>query len=507
MIKGKITHLPKKEAPMLKRKKVKKEDRNVRATMIDTHMYQDSIDDVKAVRKKLYSNINNNEFVEQLTEDLFHCLYKTFPEVNNIGDVVEENRLSHEVLTQLIDSEEFDQLRNNTVANLFNSTLSLSSVQNQAVKVINEYMEKNKQMKELLENINKAKQARNKMEQQEKQDGAPNPKTQKELQDLLDRINNGKDDLQFDLGDMMGDIAQGLGETSQMVKDVNDLLDGFGGADDAAVRKMSYEDKLSLADNIKTSNKFKKVCDFVGRMTKMVNKVGKKPSPYGHAIGDIGLGNNISKVLNSEKVKLTDGDLENDFLKKYINKGLLEFKTDGSEDGKGPMVICLDESGSMDAHNREEWSKAFCIACIQIAHKQRRNCKIITFSSSLGTEFEFDKKKIDAKKLLEFTEYFRDGGTNFDLPMSEAVRTVTGDKYRKADIMFVTDGDPNRNVNEDLQKEIKLLKETKGLRIQAVLIGNNVKESAVKVFADTIVRVSNVDQDEVMVNVFDNIQR
>ena len=501
MIKGKINYLPKKSD------NEKKETKNVKATMIDTHMYQDSIEDVKAVRDKLYKNNQTHEFVEQLTEDLFHCLYKTYPDINHIDDVVEENRLSHEILSDLISGEKFNQLRENTVSNLFNSTLSLSSVQDQAVKTLRAYMKQNSEMKDLMDNISKAKKTREKLEEKEKQTGKQDDKLKQKLDDLINNINKSKEDLQFDLQDLVNDLSDGIASASDMVNEVNDLLGGFGGNADSSVRKMPYDDKVALAKAIQNSGKFKTICDFVGRLTEMVGKVGKKPSPHGHAVSDIGLGNKIPKVLSSEKVKLTDTELEYEFLKKYVNKGLLEFKTDGREDGKGPMVICLDESGSMECRNREEWSKAFCIACIQIAHKQKRNCKIITFSSKVGRIFEFDKKKIDANKILNFSEYFLDGGTDFELPMIEALNSIKDPKYKKADIMFVTDGDPHRNVDKDFVKELDTYKKTKGLSVQAILIGDNVRERHVKVFADSIVRISNVNEDGAIIDVFNNVQR
>lgn len=501
MLNGEIKQLP----SVLRQDTKRKLKKNVRATNIDTDMYKDSVEDIESVRNKLFSNNKKHEFVEQLTEDLFHCMYKVYPEINNKSDIVPENHLSHDILNSIVNKESFGKLRDSTVADLFNSTLSLSSVQDQAIQVIDQYARENQDIKDMMDNISKAKKEREKIEKAQEQNRDTSGLENK-LEGILKDIKTSKENAQFAIGDMIDEMTNGLSEVSQMVDDVNNLLDGFGGQDEAKVRKLPYDQKIKLADSFRNSNKFKNICDMLGRMTEMANKVGKKPSPYGHAVSDIGLGNKISKTLSSEKIKLTDKDLENDFYKKFVNKGLLEFKTDGTEDGKGPIVICLDESGSMRGE-RIIWAKAFCIACIQIASKQKRDCRVITFSNNVDRVYDFDKKKLDIDSLTIFCSRFSGGGTNFQDPLYKAIKTVSESKYKKADILFVTDGDPNHYVNDNLLDLIRKEKENKGFMIQSVLIDDYVDESYVEPFSDTIIRISDLSEDGALINVFENVKR
>lgn len=499
MINKEIKFLPKREKEL--KRKLKK---NVNATVIDTHMYKDSVADIEMVRDKLFENNKKDEFVEQLTEDLFHCLYKVNPEINHEKDVVEEQRLSHQVLSSLVKSENFEKLRANTVANLFNSTLSLSSVQEQAMKTIDEYTKRNKELKDMMKKISEAKKTRNRMDDLQNQ-GKDSSKTKEKLDNLLNDIDNSMANTQFDLVDMVDELTKGLSNTTDTLNGVNSMLDGFGGQESSQVRKLPYNEKIALAKAVKNSHKFKDLHEQLGRMNQMVNKVGKKPSPYGHTICDIGIGANLPKVLSSELINLTDRDLENNFYKKYSNKTLLEFKTDGQEDGRGPIVICLDESGSMTGV-REVWSKAFCVACIQLASRQKRNCKVIIFSNRVKREFEFDKKKLDINKLVDFVEYFSRGGTNYDEPLEMALKTIEESKYKKADILFVTDGEPSSDVDTELIKKINIAKEVKNFRVQSVLIGSGVSSKSVKPFSDSFVRISDLSNDGMMMDVFENIQ-
>lgn len=497
MYKGEVRLLPKQEKEL--KRKLKK---NVNATTIDTHMYEESVDDIKNVKEKLFSNYQEHEFVEQLTEDLFHCLYKVNPEINHEEDVVEEQRVSNSILKDLAQAEQFEELRKNTMSNLFNSTLSLSSVQDQALSILRKYVKEDEDMKDLMDNISKAQDARKQLES--KQDNNLDTSQEEQLmKELLDSISKSKSNKSSELGGMMNEIADGMKNASDIVNDVNDVLDGFGGNDSPQVKRLKFDEKLKLADALKHKCKFKQVCDKLGRMKEMVNKVGKKPAKLGKTICDVGFGNKLPKVLSSEKVKLIDEQLELDFYKKFSEKSLLEFKTSGQEDGRGPIVVCIDESGSMNNY-RDIWAKAFTIACIQIAVKQKRYCKVITFSHRIGNIFEFDKKKIEPEKLVDFASYFLGGGTDFMQPLTHALNSVNESKYKKADILFITDG--CGDIDPVVIKRINALKSSKELRIQSVLIGD-VDDYQVRDFSDSIVRLTNLNDDSVIMDVFDKIQR
>jgi Mg-chelatase subunit ChlD len=63
-----------------------------------------------------------------------------------------------------------------------------------------------------------------------------------------------------------------------------------------------------------------------------------------------------------------------------LRKNLMQFKLEGKEkEGKGPLIVCIDNSGSM-AGEREEWAKGFALGLLTIAKKQKREFCIIHFS-------------------------------------------------------------------------------------------------------------------------------
>ncbi len=62
------------------------------------------------------------------------------------------------------------------------------------------------------------------------------------------------------------------------------------------------------------------------------------------------MGNNISLLLPSEIQKLALPALRPLFYLQYIERTLLEYEVKGkSEQERGPLVLCIDVSGSMEA--------------------------------------------------------------------------------------------------------------------------------------------------------------
>jgi uncharacterized protein with von Willebrand factor type A (vWA) domain len=76
-----------------------------------------------------------------------------------------------------------------------------------------------------------------------------------------------------------------------------------------------------------------------------------------------------------------------EFKRRFVEGQLLEYAVRGEDKaGRGPMVVCIDGSGSM-AGAKELWAKAVTLALADIARLERRQCRAIIFSgghSDLG---------------------------------------------------------------------------------------------------------------------------
>lgn len=90
----------------------------------------------------------------------------------------------------------------------------------------------------------------------------------------------------------------------------------------------------------------------------------------------------------------------------------------------GPLIICLDTSHSMSGM-REDLSKAVVLASVSTAHKQGRDCRIVSFSSA-SNAVEIETISADAagiQRLLDFLSYSFGGGTDVCGALKFAVST------------------------------------------------------------------------------------
>ena len=109
--------------------------------------------------------------------------------------------------------------------------------------------------------------------------------------------------------------------------------------------------------------------------------------------------------------------------------------------GKGPIVTCIDSSGSMDG-TPEIWAKAVALTLLEIAKEQKRDFFCIHFSSGYrGNNLHTNSFPKDApfeiEQLIDMAEYFEAGGTEIEPPLDlsrEKIGTETN--YEKADIIF-----------------------------------------------------------------------
>ncbi|URD53729.1 hypothetical protein [Chroococcidiopsis sp. CCNUC1] len=141
---------------------------------------------------------------------------------------------------------------------------------------------------------------------------------------------------------------------------------------------VSPAEKMALAQKIAGHAKLKQIAVVAGRLQLIAER--KRRSQALDAFGEITtveLGDNLSRLLPTELQKLSTSDLFPLFALSYYDRSLLQYKTRGKEKQcKGPLVVCLDSSGSMDGLP-DIWAKAVTAVLGQIALRRGRHLRVI----------------------------------------------------------------------------------------------------------------------------------
>ncbi len=160
----------------------------------------------------------------------------------------------------------------------------------------------------------------------------------------------------------------------------------------------------------------------------------------------VSLGKDIKSMLPHELVLCCDDELHDLFLYKFATQSLQNFqhKSELLKPSrlvsphpariKGPMIVCVDRSGSMTGRP-EELANSLMMKLLQIADKQKRNLFLISFS--------VDASPIDVRHnrtaLLDFFKQSSVGDTNATNMLNIVFELLESGDYSSADVLWFSD--------------------------------------------------------------------
>jgi hypothetical protein len=231
---------------------------------------------------------------------------------------------------------------------------------------------------------------------------------------------------------------------SERASSTEKLATGFGW-DLSAAWEVSA-DVHARGDNL---DSVAKIAQLAGRMYASIRGANAHRVPgMGGEIHSVEQGNNVGRLLASELVLLTDDLMETLVLERISTRRALQYSVRGtSKANRGPMVVLLDESGSMrsDAHGnpnnaRNEWAKAAAVAIARVAKDEGRPFVAIHFSTSCVT------RRLDptnASAVMDMVRHFLSGGTRVAMALSvglDECQALAQAGAKGADLILVTDG-------------------------------------------------------------------
>lgn len=275
----------------------------------------------------------------------------------------------------------------------------------------------------------------------------------------------------------------------------NDIL-SVGTMDGRKINQISLNDQLKLAHHIEQHQTLKKIADLAGRFRNIVQKKQKTKQRMTMERKDVTLGQEVSRLLPIELANFIAPSSKLDFLRRYGEQQTFVFDTHGKDNrGKGPIIICMDESSSMTSIKEE--SKAFCMALLMIARKKRRDFAIIPFASHIGEVQVFKKGRATLDELIYFSESFLGGGTNYEKPLRASLEILQKNEFNKADLLFVTDG--SSFLSRSFIEEFNAMKKKKQFECTAIVLTNlfnAVDLQLVNQFSDKVIEVKDLFEAE-----------
>ncbi|BEH13916.1 VWA domain-containing protein [Marinobacter shengliensis] len=252
------------------------------------------------------------------------------------------------------------------------------------------------------------------------------------------------------------------------------------------------------AEYLKEDESVKSLCELLGKMRQIelsekIEKVRVNQTRQVHLpdinsreeIIGIKLGRDLEHVLPSEKALLADEDTAILFDLKFVESRLMCFDMQGIQsvqetieveeerqveeaDKQGPMVICVDTSGSMNG-TPETVAKAVTLFISTKAREQRRPCYLINFSTGIETLELSDDMGIAS--LIDFLKMSFHGGTDVSPALQHALEVMEHDKYQKADMLIISDF-IMASLPEDMLSDINKQREH-GNRFYSLVVGSS----------------------------------
>lgn len=265
----------------------------------------------------------------------------------------------------------------------------------------------------------------------------------------------------------------------------------------------------TFAKLLEHDESLKELADLLGKQTraqisyekelrdKVVIKSSWQPKhAYKGEINGLRFSNDISSVLPSELSLMNNPAAKKLFQLKFAQKQLLSYDyqrmeeeqeeskekeetTVEKQEPKGPIIICVDTSGSMHG-TPENIAKTITFALSKIAIEEERKCYLISFSTSIETLDLTDFSANPIGKLVQFLRMSFHGGTDAGPALKHAVKMLSENEWKNADVLMISDF-VMQSLDNDIKAQIKSAQEN-NTNFHSLVIGTSGNNGAINSF-------------------------
>jgi len=358
-----------------------------------------------------------------LLEDFYYSVYKYLPKLRDEQKVEYEYLGNREFINTIHNLPEFQKLRTFTKLDPSKSAFATIFLGNKILqemskelKKLNEQIKETQQYNQQLQKINRQLQGLSQAIKKSKSQGQKqklkniqnNLKTQgQQLKNKIRQsINKMKQIQQNQQKKIQKVLQKNMNKAIDQQQQLNQLLSW--GSEQGELQKTDISQKFDLISKIIFDKKLQKIAKLLGKLKFLAaSKYRDSTKMSKSEIHNIEQGNNISRIipsellrltnLPSELLRLTNQKLKLLFYKDFIEKQLLQYSLKGKEKiGRGNIICCIDVSGSMQG-DPEVWAKATALALLEIAYRQKRDLIIMIFDTKIELEIRITKEKMIQK--------------------------------------------------------------------------------------------------------------
>jgi len=151
------------------------------------------------------------------------------------------------------------------------------------------------------------------------------------------------------------------------------LISGMGqGNGKSEIEKVPVKEQFELAEMLQKNPNLKEIADWAGRFKQIAHAKQKHLHHESIERSGVTIGNEVDCLLPMELSNLAISQAKADFIRRFAEGQTMIHDKKGKDTlGKGPIILCLDQSGSMKKLDTQQ-SKGFALALMAIARKQKK---------------------------------------------------------------------------------------------------------------------------------------
>ncbi len=490
----------------------------------DVETFEQAADDYARLARTVKETAGAIRTGPALLRDLFWSFHKRAPRIEPVAPLSPAHEINREIVEQILSTAEWREMRESgTVGDPLSSAMAtigcaasaVAALDKETIRYLNQLHELAGEVEQLFARADVLDELATlspdeERSEQLKREAAEARADAAKKEKRAERLNHKLEESSEERGQKVRRaVRKGLAEAMAEVEQANDAIKAFGGGYDTSFgtengsggrNSLSTKEKLVIAQQVGKSPKLQQIAAICGRFTRIAlqqQKTRVKHPP--DEITSITVGNEIERLLPSEIALLADPDLEDLFYLRFAERSLMQYDLIGHEpEGQGPIIIAIDESGSMTTDyggmTGEVWSKAVMLALLSIARLQKRDLAVIHFSGPDDLRVDlFPKGEATPAQAIACASFFFNGGTVFEPWMEKALELVDGSQFEKADVICVSDG--ITDVSPEAQAEWTRRRAERGMHAYGVLIGANQGEALLDEISDAVFRLNELRGD------------